>query len=150
MVIASTGLGEPVSAATNAVVLAPGRVVEAAGQDLQARGTVPSDGRLRGPDYTAPVTRVAWPQSVGSVSDVFDPPAYVAGAGNRLVDFTLSVTQPPADSGQLNGSTEVIADLVVANKQMSISLDMIDGQIADGMHGSTEATGTDSFVASVP
>ena len=117
MVIASTGLGEPVSAATNAVVLAPGRVVEAAGQDLQAHGTVPSDGRLRGPDYTATVTRVAWPQSVGSVSDVFDPPAYVAGAGHRLVDFTLSVTQPPADSGQLNGSTEVIADLMVGNKR---------------------------------
>ena len=87
---------------------------------------------------------------MGSVSDVFDPPAYVAGAGHRLVDFTLSVTQPPADSGQLNGSTEVIADLMVGNKQMPISLDMIDGQIADGMHGSAEATGTDSFVASVP
>jgi hypothetical protein len=131
-------------------VLTPGHVVEAAGQDLQAHGTVPSDGRLRGPDYTATIARVAWPQSVGSVSDVFNPPAYVAGAGHRLVDFTLSVTQSPADSGQLNGSTEVIADLMVGNKRTSISLDMIDGQIADGMHGSAEATGTDSFVASVP
>ena len=36
-----------------------------------------------------------------------DRPAYVAGAGHRLVAFTLSVTQPPADSGQLNASTEV-------------------------------------------
>ena len=111
---------------------------------------MPSDGGLRGPDYTATITRVAWPQSVGSVSDVFNPPAYVAGTGHRLVDFTLSVTQPPADSGHLNGSTEVIADLTVGNKEISISLDMIDGQIADGMHGSAEATGTDSFVASVP
>ena len=142
--------GPAESTAVAEAILPPGRVVEAAGQDLQARGAVPTDGRLRGPDYAATITRVAWPQSVASVSDVFDPPAYVAGPGHRLVDFTLSVTQPPADSGQLNGSTEVIASLMVGNKQMSIPLDMIDGQIADGMHGSAEATGTDSFVASVP
>ena len=42
------------------------------------------------------------------------------------------------------------ADLMVGNKQSSISLDMIDGQIAGGTHGSAETTGTDSFVASVP
>lgn len=111
---------------------------------------VPADGRLRGPDFTAVVKRVSWPQSVGSVSNVFDPPAYVAGSGDRLVAFTLSVTQPPADAGQLNPLTDVTGFVEIKGRQLPISLDMIDGQIADGMHGSTEATGTDSFVASVP
>src|ERR1700722_10484642 len=105
MVIASTGLGEPVSAATNAVVLAPGRVVEAAGQDLQAHGTVPSDGRLRGPDYTATVTRVAWPTWVIGTGDFSTPERIVASSGHRLVDFTLAVTQATNDSGALNAET---------------------------------------------
>ena len=108
-----------------------GRVVEAASQDLQAHGTVPSDGRLRGPDYTATVTRVAWPQSVGSVSNLFGPPVYVAGSGHRLVVFTLSVTQPPADSGQLNSTTEVTATVQVGDKELPVSLDLIDGQITE-------------------
>src|ERR1700733_2370400 len=107
MVIALTGLGGPASAATNAAVLAPERVVEAASQDLQAHGTVPSDGRLRGPDYTATVTRVAWPQSVGSESNLFGPPVYVAGSDHRLCSFSLSVTQATDDSGRLNSATGV-------------------------------------------
>jgi hypothetical protein len=141
---------EPVSAASNAEVLGTGRVVEAASQDLQAHGTVPSDGRLRGPDYTATITRVAWPQSVGSVSNLFGPPVYVAGADHRLIAFTLSVTQTADDSGRLNSSTGVAAELAVGRAQLPVSLDMIDGQIAGGKTGSAEATGVDSFVASVP
>ena len=138
------------SAAGDAEVLASGRVVEAASQDLQAHGTVPSDGRLRGPDYTATVSRVAWPQSVGSVSNLFGPPVYVAGSDHRLVAFTLSVTQPPADSGQLNPTTQVTAAVLVGAPQLPVSLDSIDGQIAELRPGSAEATGVDSFVTSVP
>ena len=141
---------EPVSAESNAEVLGTGRVVEAASQDLQAHGTAPSDGRLRGPDYTATITRVAWPQSVGSVSNLFGPPVYVAGADQRLIAFTLSVTQTADDSGRLNSSTGVAAELAVGRAQLPVALDMIDGQIAGGMTGSAEATGVDSFVASIP
>ena len=145
-----TFLGGTASATTNAIVLAPGHVFEAASQDLQAHGTEPSDGRLRGPDYTATVTRVAWPQSIGSVSNLFGPPVYVADARHRLVAFTLSVTQPPADSGQLNSTTEVTGSVEVGGKQLAISLDLINGQIARLHPGSAEATGVDSFVTSVP
>jgi hypothetical protein len=139
-----------VSAASNAEVLGTGRVVEAASQDLQAHGTAPSDGRLRGPDYTATITRVAWPQSVGSVSNLFGPPVYIAGADHRLIAFTLSVTQTTDDSGRLNSSTGVAAQLAVGRAQLPVSLDMIDGQIAGGKTGSAQTTGVDSFVASVP
>ena len=151
LILSPALLSTSASAATNNTeVLTPGRVVEAASQDLQAHGTVPTDGRLRGPDYVAVVTRVSWPQSIGSVSNLFGPPTYVAGTGHRLVTFTMSVTQPPADSGQLNPTTQVTATVQVGDRQLPVSLDLIDGQIAELRPGSAEATGMDSFVASVP
>ena len=74
-------------------VLAAGQVVEAS--PLGATGTAPADGRLRGPDFTAIVTRVAWPQSIASPLGS----TYVAAAGHRLIAFALSVTQASSDSG---------------------------------------------------
>ena len=84
------------------------------------------------------------------MSNLFGPPVYVAGADQRLIAFTLSVTQTADDSGRLNSSTGVAAELAVGRAQLPVSLDMIDGQIAGGKTGSAEATGVDSFVASVP
>jgi hypothetical protein len=89
---------------------------------------------------------VAWPQSAPSTSGS----AYVAGSGHRLVAFTVSVTQPTDDSGLLNSPTGVSAALKVATASAAVSMTKINQQIAGGTSGSSDTTGTDSFVASVP
>ena len=127
------------------MVLPPGQVVEATSQSGSSVGAVPADGRLRGPDFTAVVSRVAWPQSVDAPSA-----QYVAGSAHRLVSFTLSVTQATDDSGTLNAPTGVSASLRVGDATQSIDLTRIDQAIAGGASGTAETTGTDSFVASVP
>jgi hypothetical protein len=128
------------------VILAPGSVVEANGAVVQASATVPSDGRLRGADFTATVTTVSWPQSATVAAGV----GYVAGTGRRLVNFTLKVTQPADDSGLLNASTAVTGALEIGTTSLPLSMTRIDQQINGGTSGSAETTGTDSFVASVP
>ena len=102
----------PARAATPAVVLSPGQVAEAAA----GQGIAPSDGRLRGQDFTAVVSQVAWPQSVQSPTGI----DYVAGTGRRLVAFTLSVTQPTDDSGLLNAPTAVSAALKVGARRSRV------------------------------
>jgi hypothetical protein len=136
----------PVGAATAALVLNPPQIIEANPTSVNSQGTVPADGRLRGQDFTAVVSHVAWPQSVAARSGV----DYVAGAGRRLVAFTLSITQPTDESGSLNSETAVTADLRVDGATTSVSLAQINQQISSGSGGSTETTGTDSFVGSVP
>ena len=129
--------------ACSAKVLAPGQVLEISSGST---GTAPADGRLRGPDFAAVVTRVAWPQSVPSSSGSSD----VAGAGRRLVAFALSVSQTSADSGLGNSPTALIAKLTVGATSLVVPMSAIDQQIASGSSGSAQTTGTDSFVASVP
>ena len=140
MVVCTVAAG-PAPAATTSVVLGPGQVAETASQ-----GTAPSDGRLRGQDFTAVVSKVAWPQSVQSTSGV----DYVAGSGRRLVTFTVAVTQPTDDSGMLNAPTAVTGAVRVNGAAIPVSMTRINQEIAGGASGSTEATGTDSFVGSVP
>jgi hypothetical protein len=125
-------------------VLNPGQVVEARSEST-SHGTAP-DGRLRGEDFTAVVSAVAWPQSVPSPSGL----DYVAGSLYRLVAFTVSLTQPTDDSGLLNAPTAVTASLKVGAVSVPVSMTRIDQAIASGTSGSAETTGTDSFVASVP
>ena len=133
------------AAASGAVaVLAPGQVVAAASG--QAGGIIPSDGRLRGADFTATVTDVSWPQSVSTRADT----TYVAGTGRRLVALTLSITQASADSGLGNAATGVSASLKLGTTSLPVSMSAINEQIAGGTSGSAQTTGTDSFVASVP
>lgn len=134
---------EPASAAPSVQVLGPAQVAEAT--PLGTTATVPADGRLRGPDFTAVVTRVAWPQSVSAPSGI-----YVAGADRRLVAFTLSVTQASANAGIGGAPTGVTASLEVGTTSLPVPMSTIDQQIAGGTSGSAQTTGTDSFVASVP
>jgi hypothetical protein len=136
---------DPASAASSAVVLAPGQVAEAA-STMGAGSTAPADGRLRGPDFTAVVTRVVWPQWVPALSGS----SYVAGTGRRLVAFTLSVTQASANAGVGSASTGVSAKVMLGATVLPVSLSAINQQIVAGTSGSAQTTGTDSFVASVP
>jgi hypothetical protein len=127
-------------------VLNPVDVVEASPTSVNSQGTIPADGRLRGRDFTAVVSHVAWPQSVAAPSGV----DYVAGTGRRLVAFTLSITQRTDESGSLNAATAVTAAVRAGGATTLNTLSRIDQQIASGSSGSAETTGSDSFVASVP
>jgi hypothetical protein len=136
-------MGGSASAAPSVQVLGPGQIAETS---PSSTGTAPTDGRLRGPDFTAQVTRIAWPQSQTSSSGT----TYVAGTGRRLVAFALSVTQASADSGIGNAPTGVTTQLKIGTTSLPVPTSSIDQQIAGGTSGSAQTTGTDSFVASVP
>jgi hypothetical protein len=144
LLIGALSIATHASGAAPALVLDASQVAEASA--LGTLGTTPIDGRLRGPDFTAVVTHVVWPQSVSSPSGT----SYVAGTGRRLVAFTLSVTQASANAGIDNASTGVDARLEVASSSLPISMSPIDQQIAGGTSGTAQTTGTDSFVVSVP
>ena len=128
------------------MVLAPGQVAEANLTGQSVESSTPSDGRLRGPDFTARVTEVSWPQAVLGSSGV----DYVAGAGRRLVAFSLAVTQPSEDAGLGNAPTGVSAVLKVGAASMAVPMTSINQQISAGTSATSDTTGTDSFVASVP
>jgi DNA-binding SARP family transcriptional activator len=121
-------------------------VAEAAPLGSSSQSTVPADGRLRGPDFSARVTAVAWPQTASSSRGTL----YVAGTGRRLVAFTLSVTQASGDAGLGNTPTGVNAVLKVGAAAFPVSMSTINQQIAGGASGTSQTTGTDGFVVSVP
>ncbi|HUZ10541.1 MAG TPA: hypothetical protein VMU76_10295 [Acidimicrobiales bacterium] len=127
---------------TGARVLEPGSVAQVSAGAVSV--TTPVDGRLRGQDFTALVTGVAWPGSAGP---------YVAGGGRRLVVFGLSVTQSPDVLGPLgNGNAGVTAALTTGGSSDPVDLTSIDQQIegASGSGPGTQGTGTATYVASVP
>ena len=134
------------SAGTPVSVLGPGRVVEASPVIAQGSRTIPADGRLRGADFTAVVTAVAWPQEIASAAGS----ELVAHAGDRLVVFTLALTQRAEDAGVLGGPTAVNASLEVGPSQVPVSLDKINPEIQGGASGTALTTGIDSFAAAVP
>ena len=91
MVVCTVAAG-PAPAATTAVVLSPGQVAEAASQ-----GTAPSDGRLRGQDFTAVVSKVAWPQSVQSTPASTTSPGMASSGdlhgGGHTADRRLGIAE---------------------------------------------------------
>ena len=94
--LAAIGLGAtPAASAPSTVatrVLASGVVTQIPSPGVAL--TTPVDGRLRGPDFQAQVTGVAWPAAAGTSSS-----RYVAGPGQRLVVFALTLSQPVRDAG---------------------------------------------------
>jgi hypothetical protein len=120
------------------------------GADLPLPGAVvPADGRLRGQHFTATVTEAAWPGSV----TVGKLPT-VAPTGDRLVAFTLRLSEPGALLGALNRSTAVRATLTVTGDHLPLPLtgtaSKIDEQIESHSVGEEPGTGTESFAVSVP
>lgn len=111
-------------------VLANGQVLGPVVGEVDA--TVPVNGELRGPDADATVTAVAWP---------YEADDYVADTGDRLVAFTVEMTEwasphSPTLDLLVDGSPE--------------SLDMSSFTSGDNLNAGTSASGTESYVASVP
>lgn len=100
--------------------------------------TVPVNGELGGPDSQADVTAVAWPDEADG---------YVANTGDRLVAFTVEVTEPTSDGGLL-GSGGPALILTVDGSPVNLDTSTISTDVAES-RGST-GTGTESYVAAVP
>ena len=128
--------GRPAWAAT--VQLLPNGQIAVA-QIAPSDSTVPVDGRLRGPDAQAVVTAVAWP---------YEADGYVANTGDRLVAFTVQLTEPTSDVTGF-GSTGPTLSLVVQGSPQSLDTAAISSGVGTDPNAAT-GTGTESYVASVP
>jgi len=126
-------------AGIDGTVLPTGSVVSIG--STAAHLTAPADGRLRGPNFTATATGVAWPASSASSPD------YVAGPGHRLVVFGFSLTSDQFVSSP--GTGQLSASLVVSAHPLPIDLTPIYRSLHANGTGAT-LTGTGTFVASVP
>src|ERR1039458_7568060 len=123
--------------AANLQVLPNGQVVVTGGA-APSSSTVPVDGMLRGPNSQAQVTSVAWP---------YEADGYVANTGDRLVAFSVELTEPSSDGGPF-GSGGPTLTLIVDGSPQSLDTTVI----ANGVGNSSGSTGsgTESYVASVP
>jgi hypothetical protein len=146
--LAAIGLGAtpaasaPSSGATR--VLASGAVTQIPSPGVAL--TTPVDGRLRGPDFQAQVTGVAWPAAAGTSSS-----RYVAGSGQRLVVFALTLSQPVRDAGAAAPSgTSVTASVspTASDPGASVDLTSVEQQI---LYATSETgSGSGTFVVAVP
>jgi hypothetical protein len=108
--------------------------------------TTPVDGRLRGPDFQAQVTGVAWPAAAG-----ISPSRYVAGSGQRLVVFALTLSRPVRDAGaDAPSGTSVTASVSPSASEPGASVDLtsVEQQILYATSGTGSGSGT--FVVAVP
>ena len=119
-------------------VLPNGQVVVA--EVAPSNSTVPVNGELRGPDSQAVVSAVAWP---------YEADGYVANTGNRLVAFTVQLTEPTSYVSPFDStSTPPALSLVVDGSPQPLDTQDISSGV--GNSSGTTGTGTESYVASVP
>jgi hypothetical protein len=119
-------------------VLPNGQIVVASVS--QSGSTVPVNGELRGPDAQAVVTQGAWP---------YEADGYVANTGDRLVAFTVQLTEPTSDVTAFT-STGPTLSLVVDGSPQSLDTGTISNGVGSASANAATGTGTESYVASVP
>jgi hypothetical protein len=124
------------SSAAGLRVLPNGHVVVAA--VVPSGSTVPVDGVLRGPDSEADVTAVAWP---------YEADGYVANTGDRLVAFTVSLTEPSSEGGPFSDQGPTLT-LIVDDGPQQLDTTVISNSVGNAT-GDT-GSGVESYVASVP
>lgn len=102
---------------------------------------VPADGRLRGQDFAAQVTKVSWPDEV----DV-DSMSKLAPRGERYVTFSYTVAED-AQALQPDGpDPDITAALRVGGRTSPIVLDTLNGPSGAGPEGWTSGAGEDTVV----
>jgi hypothetical protein len=107
--------------------------------------TTPADGRLRGQDFAATVTGVAWPDRA-----TIDGHNVLATPGRRFVAFNLELTED-AKAVAPNGTDPAVTAVVVYGSNSSpLSLSSLNDQIAAQALQTTWASGSTSFVLPVP
>lgn len=143
MVTAVGGVvGGPAGAGVSGTVLPAESVVSVGLTEVHL--TAPADGRLRGPNFTAAVTGVAWPASSAS------SPNYVAGPGHRLVVFALTLSSPDLNLAGQAGGQQPTASLVVGHRPEPVDLQPLDNSASATSSADGALTASATFVASVP
>ena len=107
--------------------------------------TTPADGRLRGQDFAATVTGVAWPDRA-----TLDGQNVLATPGRRFVAFNLELTEDTQAVAPNGTDPAVTAAVVYGSDSSPLSLSALNDQIAAQAPQSTWASGSTSFVVSVP
>jgi hypothetical protein len=106
---------------------------------------MPADGRLRGQDFAATVTGVAWPDRA-----TLDGQNVVATPGRRFVAFNLELTENAKAVAPDGADPAVTAAVVYGTDSSPLSLSSLNDQIAAQALQSTWTSGSTSFVLSVP
>lgn len=140
-VCALGALPSTAGAGTGGRVLPTGSVVQAS---FGGATTAPADGRIRGIGVDAVVSAVAWPGSARAGGRTV-----VAGAGHRLVVFSLSLTEAVGTGSLFTGGTRATVALDVGGTTRSVPLTTIDNRLAQAVVGPS-ATASATFCASVP
>jgi hypothetical protein len=135
-------LADPAGAALGSgSAVASGLVAPAPGTTF----TTPADGRLRGQDFAATVTGVAWPDRV-----TLDGQNVLATAGRRFVAFNLELTEDAQAVAPDGTDPAVTAAVVYGSDSSPLSLSSLNDQLAVQALQSTWVSGSTSFVLSVP
>jgi hypothetical protein len=121
-----------------------GASVRAIGSAKPASSTTPADGRLRGPDFAADVSSVAWPERYTFGGKSEEPPP-----GHRFVVFALSLSERTAALPPEATQPLVSAAVQWDTTTRYLTLTSIDSQIANSALGAAWATGSASYVATV-
>jgi hypothetical protein len=132
----------PVSASVAPVAVAAGVTV------LPAPGTLfttPADGRLRGPDFAATVTGVAWPDRA-----LLDGKSQVPTPGHRFVDFNLTVSEDASAITPAGNDPAVTATVQWGTSSFALPLTQINTEIANGAAASSWPSGSAQYVGVVP
>jgi len=105
----------------------------------------PADGRLRGQDFAAQVTQVAWPdQAVVNGRNV------EATTSHRFVVVTLQLTEDTAAVSPRGSEPPVTASVRYGQVVRPLSLTGIDDNLGQQVDGSTWPSASQQFVLSVP
>jgi hypothetical protein len=116
------------------------------GAEVHATGVVvPADGRLRGQDFAATVTRVSWPAqaSVGGKTTEAPP-------GHRFVTFGLTVSEDLSALAPDGADPGVTAALHAGQGTIPLDLSALDLGTGGAQTQSGWTTGSASFVETVP
>jgi Arc/MetJ-type ribon-helix-helix transcriptional regulator len=105
----------------------------------------PTDGRLRGQDFAAAVTHVAWPDQAVVNGRGVEPPT-----GHRFVVFTLQLAENTAAVSPPGNDPAVTASVAWGHTSQALSLTGMNDTLGQQVDGSSWPSATQQFVVSVP
>jgi DNA-binding SARP family transcriptional activator len=107
--------------------------------------TTPVDGRLRGPDFAATVTQVAWPDRATYAGQSEEPPT-----GHRFIVFALHLAENSAVVNASSSDPAVTAAVEWGGTSHALSLNSIDDVLAQQPEGPNWPSASAVFQADVP
>jgi hypothetical protein len=135
----------PSSASPPATVLPSGGVIDASDASVQGAAMTPADGRLRGEDFAATVTGVAWPDQVVVGGKNQEPTL-----GHRFIAFNLTLAENVSAITPDGTDPAVTAAVRWDGVSHPLSLGELDNTMAQQSTGSDWPTASGQFFATVP